>query len=115
MESSPNQPVPQITPTDLKRRLDAGERIALIDVREPFEWHIANLEEYGARHIPLGELLERADEIDRDVDVVLYCRSGGRSAGALRQLRAQGFERVASLQGGLRAWAEEIDPDMATY
>ena len=115
MDSSMNQPVPQVTATELKQRLDAGERVVLIDVREPFEWDIANLGEYGARMIPLGELLERADEIDRDTAVVLYCRSGSRSAGALRQLRARGFERLLNLRGGLLAWADEVDPTMATY
>jgi sulfur-carrier protein adenylyltransferase/sulfurtransferase len=115
MESSVNQPVPQITATELKQRLAAGERVALIDVREPFEWDIANLGDYGARMIPLAEVLERADEIERDTDVVLYCRSGSRSAGALRQLRGRGFDRLLNLRGGLLAWAEEVDPEMATY
>jgi adenylyltransferase/sulfurtransferase len=115
MENSPKEPVPQITAAELKQRLAAGERIVLIDVREPYEWDIANLGDYGARLIPLGEVLERADELERDVDVVLYCRSGSRSAGAVRQLRARGFDNLLNLRGGLRAWAEEIDPDMATY
>jgi sulfur-carrier protein adenylyltransferase/sulfurtransferase len=115
MESSVHQPIPQITATELKQRLDAGERVALIDVREPFEWDIANLGDYGARMIPLGEVLERAGEIDRDTDTVLYCRSGSRSAGALRQLRARGYNRLLNLRGGLLAWAEEVDPDMAAY
>jgi sulfur-carrier protein adenylyltransferase/sulfurtransferase len=115
MVSPPGQSVPEITPTELKQRLDAGERVALIDVREPFEWDIANLGTYGARMIPLGEVLERAGEIERDVDVVLYCRSGSRSSGAVRQLRARGFNRLLNLRGGLVAWAEEVDPEMATY
>lgn len=115
MESSPSEPIAQITATELKARLDAGERVVLIDVREPFEWDIANLGEYGARMIPLGEVVDRAHEIERDVDVVLYCRSGSRSAGAVRQLRARGFDRLFNLRGGIRAWAEDVDPDMATY
>jgi rhodanese-related sulfurtransferase len=115
MQSSPNPPVPSITATELKQRLDAGERLSLIDVREPFEWDIANLGEFGARRIPLGDVLQRTDEIERDVDVVIYCRSGSRSAGAVRQLRARGFDRVMNLEGGLQAWAQEIDPNMATY
>jgi rhodanese-related sulfurtransferase/molybdopterin converting factor small subunit len=115
MEISPKEPVPQITAAELKQRLAAGERIVLIDVREPYEWDIANLGDYGARLIPLGDIVERADELERDVDVVLYCRSGARSAGAVRQLRARGFDNLLHLRGGLRAWAEEIDPDMATY
>ena len=104
-----------ITVTQLKQRLDTGEPLVLIDVREPFEWDIANLGEYGARMIPLGEVLERAGEIERNEDVVIYCRSGSRSAGAVRQLRARGFERVFNLRGGLIAWATEIDPAMEIY
>ena len=104
-----------ITVTQLKQRLDTGEPLVLIDVREPFEWDIANLGDYGARMIPLGEVLERAGEIERNEDVVIYCRSGSRSAGAVRQLRARGFERVFNLRGGLIAWAEEVDPTMDIY
>jgi rhodanese-related sulfurtransferase len=107
--------VPSITAAELKQRLDAGERLALIDVREPFEWDIANLGQYGARQIPLAEVLARAGEIDRDVDVVIYCRSGSRSAGVVRQLRVRGFDRVLNLRGGLQAWAQDVDPDMALY
>lgn len=109
------QAVPQITPTELKQRLDNGERITLIDVREPFEWDIANLSAYGARIIPLDQVLDRRDEINPDEDVVIYCRSGSRSAGALRQLRAHGYERLTNLKGGIKAWSEEVDPSMPTY
>jgi sulfur-carrier protein adenylyltransferase/sulfurtransferase len=115
---TPQQPahaVPQITPTELKQRLDAGDDITLIDVREPFEWDMVNLEEYGARLIPLDQVIERKAEIDPADEVVIYCRSGSRSAGAVRQLRAHGYERLINLKGGIRAWAEEIDPSMPTY
>ena len=111
----PSQPIPQITPGELKQRLDSGDRIRLIDVREPFEWDIVNLEAYGAELIPLDQVIDRRDEIDPGSDVVLYCRSGSRSAGAIRQLRAHGYDRILNLKGGIRAWAEELDPDMPRY
>lgn len=111
----PGQAIPQITPIELKQRLDNGENIKLIDVREPFEWDIANLGDFGAQLIPLDEVIERRAEIGQDQDVVLYCRSGSRSAGALRQLRAHGFDRVMNLKGGIRRWAEELDPEMPRY
>ncbi|MFW6078488.1 MAG: molybdopterin-synthase adenylyltransferase MoeB [Gemmatimonadota bacterium] len=107
--------VPEITPTELKRRLEEGAEPTLIDVREPYEWEIVNLERHGARLIPLGELPDRSDELDPDHEIVLYCRSGSRSERAARQLRASGFGRVLNLKGGIRAWAEEIDPSMPTY
>jgi sulfur-carrier protein adenylyltransferase/sulfurtransferase len=106
---------PEITVTELKQKLDAGEDVYLLDVREPFEWDIANLGEYGATLLPLGDVPDRVDEIDRDRDLVVYCRSGSRSAGAVRFLRAQGFERVSNLKGGVKAWSEEIDPSMPSY
>lgn len=111
----PGNAIPQITPAELKQRLDAGDNITLIDVREPFEWDIANLGEFGARLIPLDQVLDRKDEIQADGEVVVYCRSGSRSAGAIRQLRAHGFDRLANLKGGIRGWAEDVDPSMPTY
>jgi adenylyltransferase/sulfurtransferase len=115
MDAPQSNAIPQITAAELKQRIDAGENIAIIDVREPFEWDIANLAEYGARLIPLDQVLDRRSEIDPLADVVIHCRSGSRSAGAIRQLRAHGFDRLLNLKGGIRGWAEEIDPDMATY
>ncbi|HUF49939.1 MAG TPA: rhodanese-like domain-containing protein, partial [Longimicrobiales bacterium] len=92
-----------------------GDRLVLIDVREPFEWDMVNLEQYGAKLIPLDQVVERRAEIDRDADVVIYCRSGSRSAGAVRQLRAHGFDRLLNLKGGIRGWAEDVDPSLPTY
>ena len=74
--------IQNITPLELKQRLDAGEKITIIDVREEFEWDIANLGQFGARLIPLDQILERRSEIDPDEDAVVLCRSGSRSAGA---------------------------------
>jgi adenylyltransferase/sulfurtransferase len=110
-----SEDIPEITPTELKARLDRGEPLTIIDVREPHEWEIGNLAEYGARLIPLGELPERLDEIDRDDEVVLHCRTGGRSGNALGFLREQGYGRLWNLKGGISAWSEEVDPSIPKY
>lgn len=102
-------------PEQLRQRLDTGEPLQLIDVREPFEWNIANLGDHGAVLIPLGEFADRAADLDPDVDVVLYCRSGARSASAARYLAGRGFGRVYNLEGGITAWAEDVDPSLPTY
>ena len=107
--------VPAMTVAELKERLDRGDEITIIDVREPHEWDIVNLEEHGARLIPLGELPRRLDELDPSDEIVLQCRSGARSADALRRLREEGFEHLWNLEGGILAWAEEIDPELQTY
>jgi len=107
--------IPEITPTELKARLDRGDRLQIIDVREPYEWEIANLGELGARLIPLRELPEFIGELDRESEIVLQCRSGGRSARALRQLREAGFHRLLNLKGGILAWADEVDPSLQKY
>lgn len=107
--------VPEITATELKRRLDAGEPLAIVDVREPWEWEIGNLASRGARLIPLGELEERLGEIDPAGEMVLQCRSGARSADALRFLRERGFRRLHNLRGGILAWADEVDPTLPRY
>ena len=110
-----NTQTDEISVTDLKARLDRGERPALLDVREPFEWNIINFGEYGARMIPLKELPARTGELDQSQELIVYCRSGSRSARAAEFLRAQGFSNVLNLKGGVRAWAEEVDPSLPTY
>jgi len=107
--------VPSITASELARRLEAGEDLAIVDVREPYEWEIVNLDEHGARLIPLGELDERMSELDSADEIVLHCRSGARSARALQRLREAGFRKVWNLEGGILAWAEEVDPTKPTY
>lgn len=107
--------VPEITPAELKARLDRGDRIQIIDVREPFEWEIANLAELDAELRPLGQLPEWAEELDPEAEIVLQCRSGGRSGNALRQLREAGFTRLLNLKGGILAWADEVDPSKQKY
>ena len=105
----------ELTPEQLRQRLETGEPLLLIDVREPYEWQIANLEAQGAQLIPLGDLADRLDTIDTDQEIVLYCRSGSRSASAQQHMRSRGFERVYNLRGGINAWAEQVDPSMTTY
>ena len=105
--------VEEISPADLKRRLDAGEALDIIDVREPSEWAICRIE--GARHLPLGSLAERLPELDPARTYVLQCRSGSRSARAAVMLRQAGFPRVLNLRGGVLAWAREVDPTLVTY
>jgi sulfur-carrier protein adenylyltransferase/sulfurtransferase len=107
--------VPEITPAELKRRIDTGDPPALLDVREPKEWPIANLAAYGAELIPLGELQDRLDELDPSRERVVYCRSGKRSRTAVAQLRAAGFEHVWNLEGGLLAWSDAVDSSIRKY
>jgi sulfur-carrier protein adenylyltransferase/sulfurtransferase len=105
-----SRPVKEISAKELSRSLD---RVLLIDVREPFEADIARIP--GARLIPLGQLQNRMNEIDRHADVVVHCRSGQRSAKAARWLEEGGFERVRNLRGGILAWADEVDPSTPKY
>jgi adenylyltransferase/sulfurtransferase len=104
--------VPEITPLELKARIDAGGDALVIDVREPHEAAICRIESVL---IPLAELPLRLGEIDRGRDVVVYCRTGIRSAAAAAFLVGAGFERVSNLRGGIRAWAEEVEPEMPRY
>jgi rhodanese-related sulfurtransferase len=107
--------IPEITPSELKERLDRGEKPTIIDVREPHEWDIGNLEAHGARLIPLGDLPARVGEIPKDGEVVLMCRSGARSGRALELLRAQGHDRLVNLKGGILAWSDEVDSSIPKY
>ncbi|MFW5947239.1 MAG: ThiF family adenylyltransferase, partial [Gemmatimonadota bacterium] len=105
----------EISAAELKTRLDAGADVDLIDFREPYEWRIFNLEEYGARLIPPHQIQARLDELDRDRETVFYCRSGARSGEVVRYLRERGWDRVRNLTGGILAWGEEVDPDTPRY
>lgn len=107
--------VPEITATELKVRLDQGEVPTLLDVREHFERRIADLPEHGQVRIPTGEILQRMDELDRAKPLVIYCRSGSRSAWAARLLHERGFEHVLNLKGGVLAWRVEVDPTLQAY
>ncbi len=106
-------PVPTITVQDLKAKLDRGDKFRLIDVREPFEWDICRIP--GATLIPLGQLPSRMSELDSADDIVLQCKSGGRSARALKLLQEAGFGKLHNLEGGITAWAEQIDTNVPKY
>jgi adenylyltransferase/sulfurtransferase len=110
-----DQEIPEITPTELKERLDRGDRLTIIDVREPHEWEIGNLASHGARLIPLGSIAERLSEIDPDEEIVLHCRSGARSGRALQYLRGQGYDRLWNLKGGILAWSDQVDASIPKY
>jgi adenylyltransferase/sulfurtransferase len=104
--------VPQITVTELKRRLDAGEDLFILDVREPFEYQIANI---GGKLIPQGEVPQRLAEIDRDREIVVQCKSGGRSQRIAEFLKQSGYPNVVNLAGGILAWSSEIDATVPKY
>ena len=104
--------VPEIQVEELKRKLDAGEDVFVLDVREPHEYQICNLE---GHLIPLGDLPKRVHELDSSREIVAPCRSGKRSAEAVEFLRAAGFRKVWNLTGGILAWADRIDPKMPKY
>jgi adenylyltransferase/sulfurtransferase len=93
--------------------MDAGEPFELIDVREPFEHEIARID--GAKLIPLGEISERLDELEREQLVVVHCHSGKRSAQAVRLLQQRGFTKVYNLDGGIDAWSDQIDANVPKY
>ncbi len=96
-----------ISVEDLRKLRDEGADFVLVDVREPKEYETSQI---GGQLIPLGQLEQRLDEIDRDAHVVVHCRSGGRSAKAVQVLRAAGFSNAWNVNGGLLAWIERIDP-----
>ncbi len=107
------EPIPTISVRDLKRKLDAKEKFVLVDVRENFEYDIARIP--GAKLIPLGELPSRMSELDSADEIVLHCKSGVRSAKALKLLREAGFAKLANVEGGITAWADEVDPSVPKY
>ena len=107
--------VPQVSPQELKARLDKGENLFILDVREPHEWEISNLSHLGAILIPKGQVLERMGELDTAQEMVVQCRSGARSADVIRQLKQHGFKKMWNLDGGINRWAKEVDNSLPTY
>ena len=103
----------QIEPHELKQRLDRGDKLLLVDVREPWEHEICRIE--GTRLIPLGMLAANLAALEQADEVVLYCHRGMRSLDAAAWLRAQGIEGAQSLAGGIERWATEIDPSVPRY
>jgi adenylyltransferase/sulfurtransferase len=111
--TSPAQAVvPEIAPRELKARLDRGDDLFILDVRERHEFQICNL---GGHLIPLGELSRRVNELDSSREIVAHCRSGKRSAEAVEFLRSAGFRKVLNLKGGILAWSDEVDASVPKY
>lgn len=104
----------EITATELKRRLDGGDELQIVDVREPNEYEIARIP--GARLIPLGEVVNRMGEIDEGRETVVHCKGGVRSARAIEALTRAGFRgRLVNLKGGITAWSDDVDPSVPKY
>lgn len=110
MQSTAN--IPLIHVEELKKRMDAGEKPFILDVREPHEYQICNI---GGTLIPLGQLQQRVKELDPKRETIVHCRSGMRAADACQFLMLSGFKDVKNLAGGILAWAEKIDQSMKKY
>jgi sulfur-carrier protein adenylyltransferase/sulfurtransferase len=111
METKPLD-IPEITAKELKTRLDRGDDIYILDVREPHEYQICNLH---GHLIPLGDLPKRVSELDSSREIVAHCRSGKRSADAVQFLTKAGFRKIWNLKGGILAWSDEVDPSVPKY
>ena len=104
----------EITATELKNRMEEGEDIQLIDVRQPDEHAFASIE--GAKLIPLGDIVKKMNEIDPRRETVIHCKAGGRSAKAIAALKNAGFTgELKNLKGGITAWSNEVDPKVPKY
>src|SRR5215813_13251756 len=113
-QASSHQPMSEITATELKRRLDEGEDIQIVDVREPAEVAIGKIP--NSIHIPMAQILNRISEIDPNREAVLHCKMGGRSARAIEALKRSGFKgKLSKLRGGIIAWSNEVDPTVPRY
>ena len=112
-EEEAEPPVPEITVEELKSRLDRKDKFVLLDVREQFEWDVARIP--GAKLIPLGDLASRMSELDSADEIVIHCKSGVRSAKALRDLQKAGFSKLSNVTGGILAWADRVDPSVPKY
>jgi adenylyltransferase/sulfurtransferase len=104
--------IPEITVQELKAKIDRKEKYTLIDVREPHEYQIVNI---GAPLIPLGDLPNRLNELDPNREIVIHCKTGGRSQRAAEFLQKSGFKNVVNLAGGITAWATDVDPKLPKY
>jgi adenylyltransferase/sulfurtransferase len=109
---APQSTVPEMTPRELKARLDRGDDLFVLDVREPHEYQICNI---GGHLIPLGDLPRRVNELDSSQEIVAHCRSGKRSAEAAEFLRKAGFKKLWNLRGGILGWSDEVDPTVPKY
>jgi len=102
----------ETTVQELKKKKDRNDDFTLLDVREPHEYHISNID---GKLIPLDDLPAELDELDKEKEIVVMCRSGGRSAQAVQLLEKKGFKNVSNLVGGVNAWAKEIDTSLPVY
>ncbi len=102
-----------LTPPELAEKIERGDDFDLIDVRERHEWNLGHIP--GARHVPLGTLSEALESLDPAREIVVYCRSGGRSAQAKAHLQAKGFPRARNLLGGILRWSDDVDPSVPRY
>jgi adenylyltransferase/sulfurtransferase len=107
------QAMAEITPEDLKQRLDRGDKVFILDVRNPEEFQICRIP--GSTLLPLPELAQRFGELPKDREMVVHCKSGMRSAKAIAFLKQQGFQKMSNLKGGILAWADKIDRAMPRY
>jgi len=113
-QATGSQTTGEMTATELKQRLDKGDDIQIIDVREDNEVAIARIP--NSVHIPLGQVLNRMSEIDPNRETVVHCKMGGRSARAIEALKRSGFDgQLANLKGGIIAWSNEVDPTVPKY
>jgi len=103
----------EVDAPSLKKSLDSGSDVVLIDVREPYEFDFCHLQD--ARLVPLGQLVDRIGELDKDRDIIVYCHTGVRSARAVEFLKMNGFKRVRNLKGGIRSWSELVDSTIPRY
>jgi adenylyltransferase/sulfurtransferase len=105
--------IDEISVKELKARPDRKEEFVLLDVREPFEFDICRIP--GSKLIPLGDLDKRAQELSRESEILIHCKSGGRSKKAVKFLQEAGFKRLKNVTGGITAWADEVDPSVPKY
>jgi adenylyltransferase/sulfurtransferase len=106
--------VPLVGVQEVKERIDRGDELILLDVREPHEWEIVDIAD-ATHHIPQGQILEHLGDLDTARDIVVYCKTGGRSADVVHTLREHGYTRVENMLGGITAWANQVDPSLPTY
>jgi molybdopterin/thiamine biosynthesis adenylyltransferase/rhodanese-related sulfurtransferase len=105
--------IEEIEPAQLAKRIERGEKLEIIDVREPYEWAIGHIP--GARLVPLSTIAEEIPRLDKRRETILYCKVGGRSLSAAQQLAKAGVSEVRNLKGGILRWIEDVDPTMARY
>lgn len=110
---SDSDTVQHIDVTTLKERLDNGDELLLLDVREDEELQFSKLD--GIVHIPMGDLADRVEELDKQAEVICICRSGGRSLNVAHYLSGQGFGSVYNLTGGMNEYARIVDPSQSVY